>query len=291
MGHDDTVTLRFLQTAPCSPTDTRLPRRQPRRRAQALGAAAGAALRTERTNPTAIDTHAGRRLLAAGRYAQKKGEASTASRACGTRRPARAAGRLRGARARVQPRRRALEQYPGSPAFARMVMRPGDPLCLFELHPTEHRILESHRAGSATSTCATPTARRPEEPAAAARRGAVLIDPSHEGHGDYARVVFTLRDALARFAEGVYMVWYPQVQKVEAAELPRRLEALAPKGWLHARLTVARADAIGASAWPAAACSSSTHPHAARHAGQRAALVGERAGAGGGCELPDRSGG
>ena len=77
------------------------------------------------------------------------------------------------------------------------------------------------------------------------RRGAVLIDPSYEGHGDYARVVATLRDALARFAEGVYMVWYPQVQKVEAAELPRRLEALAPKGWLHARLTVARADAKG----------------------------------------------
>ena len=77
------------------------------------------------------------------------------------------------------------------------------------------------------------------------RRGVVLIDPSYEGNADYAKVVSTLRDATARFADGVYVVWYPQVSKVEAAELPRRLAALAPKGWLHARLTVQEADARG----------------------------------------------
>jgi 23S rRNA (adenine2030-N6)-methyltransferase len=77
------------------------------------------------------------------------------------------------------------------------------------------------------------------------RRGVVLMDPSYEGNGDYSRVVAALRDALARFAEGVYVIWYPQVTKVEAAELPRRLQALAPKGWLHARLTVQQPDALG----------------------------------------------
>jgi 23S rRNA (adenine2030-N6)-methyltransferase len=77
------------------------------------------------------------------------------------------------------------------------------------------------------------------------RRAVVLIDPSYEGNGDYGRVVATLRDALARFAEGVYLVWYPQVTKLEAAQLPRRLEALAPKGWLHARLTVQQPDMQG----------------------------------------------
>ena len=41
------------------------------------------------------------------------------------------------------------------------------------------------------------------------------------------------------------MVWYPQVQKLEAAQLPKRLEALSPKGWLHARLTVQRPDSQG----------------------------------------------
>jgi 23S rRNA (adenine2030-N6)-methyltransferase len=77
------------------------------------------------------------------------------------------------------------------------------------------------------------------------RRAAVLMDPSYEGNGDYAKVVASLREALARFAEGIYVVWYPQVSKLEAAQLPRRLAALAPKGWLHARLTVQEPDAQG----------------------------------------------
>ena len=77
------------------------------------------------------------------------------------------------------------------------------------------------------------------------RRGVVLMDPSYEGHADYGRVIASLRDAIARFAEGVYMVWYPQVSKLEAAQLPKRLEALAPKGWLHARLTVQQPDSMG----------------------------------------------
>ncbi len=77
------------------------------------------------------------------------------------------------------------------------------------------------------------------------RRAVVLMDPSYEGNGDYAKVVGALRDAVARFAEGVYVVWYPQVTKLEAAQLPRRLEALAPKGWLHARLSVQEPDRLG----------------------------------------------
>ena len=32
-----------------------------------------------------------------------------------------------------------LHQYPGSPAFAQMLLRPKDQLRLFELHPTDHR--------------------------------------------------------------------------------------------------------------------------------------------------------
>ena len=77
------------------------------------------------------------------------------------------------------------------------------------------------------------------------RRAVVLMDPSYEGHRDYGRVIASLREAIARFAEGVYMVWYPQVTKLEAAQLPKRLEALAPKGWLHARLTVQQPDSQG----------------------------------------------
>jgi 23S rRNA (adenine2030-N6)-methyltransferase len=140
-----------------------------------------------------------------------------------------------------------LEQYPGSPAIARMLMRRQDQLRLFELHPTDHRILASYLGGAAHAEVHDRDgfdALKGQLPPPT-RRGVVLIDPSYEGHGDYGRVIATLRDALVRFAEGVYIVWYPQVSKVEAAELPRRLESLAPKGWLHARLTVQQPDALG----------------------------------------------
>ena len=140
-----------------------------------------------------------------------------------------------------------LEQYPGSPAFAQMLLRAQDQLRMFELHPTDHRILEAYLGqvkGAEVKNADGFDGLKGTLPPPS-RRGVVLIDPSYEGHGDYGRVIATLRDALTRFAEGVYMVWYPQVQKVEAAELPRRLEAMAPKGWLHARLTVQEPDAQG----------------------------------------------
>lgn len=140
-----------------------------------------------------------------------------------------------------------LTQYPGSPAFARLLMRPGDQQRFFELHPTDERILASYAQGQRGVEVHHGDGfegLKGQLPPST-RRGVVLIDPSYELNADYARVVATLRDALQRFAEGVYLVWYPQVTKVEAAQLPRRLQALAPKGWLHARLTVQRLDNQG----------------------------------------------
>jgi 23S rRNA (adenine2030-N6)-methyltransferase len=140
-----------------------------------------------------------------------------------------------------------LEQYPGSPAIARSLLRPQDQMRLFELHPTDFRILESYMAeqrGAEVKQLDGFDSLKGQVPPSS-RRAVVLMDPSYEGHKDYGRVVASLRAALDRFAEGVYMVWYPQVQKLEAAQLPKRLEALAPKGWLHARLTVQQPDSQG----------------------------------------------
>jgi 23S rRNA (adenine2030-N6)-methyltransferase len=140
-----------------------------------------------------------------------------------------------------------LEQYPGSPAFAQMLLRPQDQLRLFELHPTDHRILASYlgeaRGAEVYDTDGFDGLKGQVPPSS--RRAVVLMDPSYEGHGDYSRVIVSLREAIARFADGVYLVWYPQVSKLEAAQLPKRLEALAPKGWLHARLTVQQPDQQG----------------------------------------------
>ena len=140
-----------------------------------------------------------------------------------------------------------LEQYPGSPAFAKMLLRSQDQLRLYELHPTDHRILESYlgavKGAEVKDTDGFEGLKSQVPPSS--RRAVVLMDPSYEGHGDYSKVIASLREAILRFPEGVYMVWYPQVSKLEAAQLPRRLEGLAPKGWLHARLTVQVPDSQG----------------------------------------------
>jgi 23S rRNA (adenine2030-N6)-methyltransferase len=140
-----------------------------------------------------------------------------------------------------------LDQYPGSPAFGQMLLRKQDQLRLFELHPTDYRILASFLGDAKRTQVAQAdgfAALKGELPPST-RRAVVLMDPSYELAADYGKLVASLRDALTRFAEGVYMVWYPQVQRLEAAQLPKRLQALAPKGWLHVRLTVQQADAQG----------------------------------------------
>jgi 23S rRNA (adenine2030-N6)-methyltransferase len=195
-----------------------------------------------------IDTHAGAGGYSLeGRYAQKKGEFEQGIGRLWERDdlPEPVADYL--ARVREFNPQGPLEQYPGSPAFAQMLLRPKDQLRLFELHPTDYRILESYLGtvkGAEVAHADGFNSLKGQLPPST-RRALTLIDPSYEGNGDYARVVAALREALQRFAEGVYMVWYPQVQKIEAAQLPRRLEALAPHGWLHARLTVQRPDSLG----------------------------------------------
>jgi 23S rRNA (adenine2030-N6)-methyltransferase len=144
----------------------------------------------------------------------------------------------------------ALTQYPGSPAIATMVMRSDDPLQCFELHPTDERILRAYlQARPHTHVhmrdgfAALPTLLPPPS-----RRGVVFIDPPYEIKTDYAKTLSAVRAALDKFATAVILVWVPQIGVVEAKELPRRLAnaaAAAPKGWLHAQLSVAAANTQG----------------------------------------------
>ncbi len=195
-----------------------------------------------------VDTHAGAGGYSLeGRYAQKKGEFEQGIARLWSRDdlPPALADYLALVRS-FNPGGR-LEQYPGSPAFARLLLRPQDQLRLFELHPTDHRILASYiadaRGAEVYDTDGFDGLKGQVPPTS--RRAVVLMDPSYEGHGDYSRVIASLREALARFEAGTYVVWYPQVSKLEAAQLPRRLESLAPKGWLHARLSVQQPDHQG----------------------------------------------
>ena len=140
-----------------------------------------------------------------------------------------------------------LEHYPGSPVLARMLLRAHDQLRLFELHPTDHALLQQMLGASKGVEVAQAdgfAALKSQLPPST-RRALVLIDPSYEGLGDYTRVVDAMGDALKRFAAGMYMVWYPVVHKHGALPMLRALKALAPKGWLHAQLEVQAPDAQG----------------------------------------------
>jgi 23S rRNA (adenine2030-N6)-methyltransferase len=140
-----------------------------------------------------------------------------------------------------------LHHYPGSPQIVRRLIRPEDELRLYELHPTDHRLLAQTVEGDRQVTLYKADgfdSLRSQLPSPS-RRALVLMDPSYELMTDYAKVVGTLRDGLERMATTVFVVWYPQVSRREAAELPRRLKALSPKGWLHVRLTLQPPDKQG----------------------------------------------
>lgn len=136
----------------------------------------------------------------------------------------------------------ALRHYPGSPQIALQMMREDDRLRLFELHSTEIGVLQNHFSGAGKrvtvqamdSFAGLKSALPPPS-----RRGLALIDPSYEDKHDYRRVIDALRDALARFATGTYAVWYPQIQRRDAHELPNKLQRMAPGDWLNVTLKVA----------------------------------------------------
>lgn len=134
-----------------------------------------------------------------------------------------------------------LKLYPGSPLVALELLREQDRMRLFELHPTDSEILQQNFAGHGTQVLTQAAdgfdalkSLLPPPP----RRALILIDPPYEDKQDYHRVVSALREGLKRFSSGVYAVWYPQLQRAEARQLPEQLKRLPVKSWLHVALSV-----------------------------------------------------
>lgn len=102
-------------------------------------------------------------------------------------------------------------RYPGSPLIAARMLRPQDRLVAIEKHPQEaaglKRLLAPWRkalAEEADGYARLPALLPPPE-----RRGLVLIDPPYEAEDEFARVARLLRAGFAKFAAGIYLVWYP----------------------------------------------------------------------------------
>jgi 23S rRNA (adenine2030-N6)-methyltransferase len=141
-----------------------------------------------------------------------------------------------------------LKVYPGSPFIVQRVLRPQarDKLKLFELHPTDSKVLAANVAQLGAGRQVAVAREDGFEAVKAflpppSRRALVLIDPSYEIKSDYQKVSTCLQDSLKRFATGAYVIWYPIIPRAEAHELPRRLKTLATQArrpWLHATLSI-----------------------------------------------------
>jgi 23S rRNA (adenine2030-N6)-methyltransferase len=134
-----------------------------------------------------------------------------------------------------------LRFYPGSPWLALQTLRPQDRLRLFELHSSDSKILQDNFEDQGRRVSVTTAngfdslkALLPPPP----RRALVLIDPPYETRDDYTHVISALKEGLTRFATGTYAIWYPQLARQEAQQLPDKLKRLPIKNWLHATLTV-----------------------------------------------------
>jgi 23S rRNA (adenine2030-N6)-methyltransferase len=145
--------------------------------------------------------------------------------------------------------------YPGSPWLSQSVLRPQDKLKLFEVHPTDARLLDRQVAElergkqievlrrdgftGLKSLLPTPT-----------RRGLVLMDPSYELKTDYQAVLDSLEDALKRFPTGTYAIWYPVIGRPEAHALARKLKTIsqrAERNWVQTELNVGLTPVEGSS--------------------------------------------
>lgn len=120
-----------------------------------------------------------------------------------------------------------LRFYPGSPSVARHLLRKQDRLSLVELHPEEATRLRSLFEGDYQARVieldgwlALGAHLPPKE-----KRGLVLIDPPFEQEGEFDRMVDGLTRAHARWAGGIYALWYPIKDRKAVAGFRDRLVA------------------------------------------------------------------
>ncbi len=135
-------------------------------------------------------------------------------------------------------------RYPGSPLIARSLARESDRLAFCELHPDDAVNLKALFRGNRTVRVhetdgygALKALLPPPE-----RRGLVLIDPPFEARDEFDRLLAALGEALARWASGTYLIWYPVKDPSVSGQFLDRLAEDGPPKTLRAELLIRAAD-------------------------------------------------
>lgn len=136
-----------------------------------------------------------------------------------------------------------LVDYPGSPWIAQSLLRVQDRARLFELHSNEYTNLHAlfdrtrkFKTEQRDGFLALKEVMPPVE-----RRAVTLIDPSYEVLADYTTVVESVKSAYKKFSTGVYLIWYPVVERMQIKKFEQAFIASGMRDILLAELSV-RAD-------------------------------------------------
>jgi 23S rRNA (adenine2030-N6)-methyltransferase len=76
------------------------------------------------------------------------------------------------------------------------------------------------------------------------RRAVIFMDPPYEIKSDYQKVIVALEEGLKRFAEGVYVIWYPILSRGDHLNMIEALNELSEKT-LNISITVQEPDEKG----------------------------------------------
>ena len=139
--------------------------------------------------------------------------------------------------------------YPGSPAIAQHLSRPGDKLILCELHPedgdTLRVVMKSDKRVKVMAldgyTALNAVVPPPE------RRGLVLIDPPFETRSEFEAMLASLLAATRKWPTGIYALWYPIKDREAVIRFGEALVASGLRRVVQAELIV-DADALARGA-------------------------------------------
>ena len=118
-----------------------------------------------------------------------------------------------------------LAAYPGSPLFARAMLRPQDRLTACEIEPgARTQLIHALRRDAQARVVdldgwkALAAFVPPKE-----RRGLVLVDPPFEAKDEFERTAEGFAKAFAKWPSGTYLLWYPAKSRRAADELADRI--------------------------------------------------------------------
>jgi len=171
-------------------------------------------LRKKETAFSVVDSHAGRGSYdLAGAEAGKTGEAQS-----GIARLAQVPGDMPEALSAYLSLVKESGAYPGSPLLAAKLLRPQDRLTAIEKNPAEFAVLENILVPyrNCTAECADGYTRTLKLLPPPSRRGLVLMDPPFEAPDEFSVLAQTLRDAVGKFATGIFLIWYPIKSQADA---------------------------------------------------------------------------